>query len=51
MIVLCFPALPLYTRERTIDEQTVLIALNWSHVLSCIFAGFGNHCESRFRFS
>ena len=28
MIVLSFPALPLYTRGRTIDEQTVLIALN-----------------------
>ena len=28
MIMLRFPALPLYTRGRTIDEQTVLIALN-----------------------
>ena len=28
MIVLRFPALPLYTRGRTIDKQTVLIALN-----------------------
>ena len=28
MIMLRFPALPLHTRGRTIDEQTVLIALN-----------------------
>ena len=28
MIVLRLPALPLYTRGRTIDKQTVLIALN-----------------------
>ena len=27
MIMLRFPALPLYTRGRTIDEQTVLMAL------------------------
>ena len=28
MIMLRFPALPFYTGGRTIDEQTVLIALN-----------------------
>ena len=28
MIMLRFPALPLYTTGRTIDEQTVLIVLN-----------------------
>ena len=28
MIMPRFPALPLYTRGRTIDEQTVSIALN-----------------------
>ena len=34
MIMLRFPALPLYTRGRTIDEQTVLIALNC--MVACI---------------
>ena len=37
MIELRFPPLPLYTRGRTIDEQTVLIALNCMFSACCIF--------------
>ena len=45
MIMLRFPALPFYTRGSTIDEQTVLIALN------CMVACLAHVSFSSFIFS